>query len=285
MEISTCPRNNQYEGIKDDDLLALLDLKNLRHLVLAYLNVSFDEGVLPILEKFGRESLEVLELRLLDDVNIAAIVRHCSNLRSLTLDEIEDCNGSSPGSVQKSSEVIHEQLPFLEYFAFSRFNHDPRSGPTAAILSLLFRSCPALVKLDLNHLYFLTDQVIEEAARAHGFPKLEMFSIYLCQNIRETSVDLLLSLESPIKKISIKDCKLVSKDGEYVSNWQDNAEENDWDLSMSDDSDLDISGEDSEDFDISEEDSDFDMYGENSDFDVSDDGEGWWIICPLATIQ
>ena len=45
---------------KDQDLRALVNLKSLPYLALRNVRVSFDRGILPILEKFGRESLKVL---------------------------------------------------------------------------------------------------------------------------------------------------------------------------------------------------------------------------------
>ena len=216
--------------LKDVDLQALLNLKNLRHFTLAFINVSFDGGILPILEKFGRDSLEILELCYLNEVDVAAIVRHCANLQSLTLKEIYQCNGS-PHRQPSANAVYH--LRHLKLLRFIRLECGQSGEPTSATLSLLLRSCPALVKLKLHSLDRLTDQVIREAAIAHGFKKLEDLYLSDCQRISRSSIDLLLfTLSCPFRRVKLNYCFQLNMKKDYVSAWKTKAEENNWNLSM-----------------------------------------------------
>ena len=214
-------------AFQDEDLLALLHLKNLRHLVLGHVNVSFDGGIRPILEKFGKESLEIFELIRLNDIDIPSIVRLCSNLRTL---KFNSCDG--PMSHQPSTfNVAHPQLLHLNTLEFIGWE------PTSATLSLLLLSCPVVVKLKLFGLIGLTDQVIEWAAN-HGFSKLEELILFECFSITKTSIDLLLTLESPLKCITISRCQHFSENGEYVPGWQKKADEKNWKLLIFDRTDV-----------------------------------------------
>ena len=216
------------EFFKDTDLRALTNLENLRHLELTSINVSFHGGILPILEKFGRDSLEVLQLSWLKEVDIAAIVRHCSNLRSIFLYEILQCDGSTDR--QPSANAVY-QLPHLENLSFFCSHQGSPGEPTSTTLSLLLRSCPSLITLILAGLNCLTDQVIQEAAITHGFRQLKTFNLFLCHNITQSSMDLLLlTLDCPFERISFYGCRQIDQKGDYVSVWREKARENNWDL-------------------------------------------------------
>ena len=224
--------NGGNQVVKDSELLALLELDNLRHLQLFMINVSFDGGIVPILEKFGHNSLEILELESLNVVDIAAIVRHCSNLRSLILIENEQYSGPSPSQLR--SDTATHQLRHLEHLNF--FNADLlQPDPTAATISYLLRSCSEIVSLHLIRLSSLTDQVIQEAVRAHGFSKLEKLVLACCHDVSKSSIDLLFSMDCPFKEIELCDCEQLNESEEYAAIWQKKAMENNWNLTISDD--------------------------------------------------
>ena len=225
-------------GVSDEDLRALLNLGQLRCLSLQRIRISFDGGILPILEKFGKDSLEFLRLAYLDEVDLPSIVRHCTNLRSLELDDIDQCNGTSSSTHLTSVNVGYQQLRYLESLSFSRFDCPPHGEPTAANLSLLLCNCPSLVSVYLSGLNYLTDQVMEQAAIAHGFSQLEDLHVSFCDQITKISVDLLLlTLECPFKKVSFNYCAHLSRNEEFASGWKEKAEENHWDLSIYRDTD------------------------------------------------
>ena len=219
----------QNQVFKDSDLLELHNLKNLHRLNLRYVHVSFSNGgILPILEKFGRDSLEVLKLGWLDEFDIDAIVRHCSNLRSLDLWEIKNCN--IPPSLKPSAA---HQLRHLEFLSIRHFR-ESQNEPTSSTLSFLLCSCPALVTIRLVGFKNLTDQVIKEAALAHGFKKLEHLRLSFCPRITKMSIDLFVfTLECPFKMLFLN-CPQLRGNTEPVSNWRKKAQENNWNFDMPD---------------------------------------------------
>ena len=121
-----------YEDkLKEEDLKALLHLKNLRDFNLGSLIISFDDGILPILRKFGANSLERLKLNDVTEVNVGAIVQHCSNLRSLSLRGIDRYIPSSPPSQSGP------QLSLLENLRVDACEVELRSPPTSNDLAVL----------------------------------------------------------------------------------------------------------------------------------------------------
>ena len=215
------------------DLQALANLENLHHLALWHMSVSFDVGLLPILEKCGHNSLETLALGYLDEVDVAAIIKHCSNLQSLTLDEIGRITSSSHHQQKPPNSNVY-QLRHLESLDICRVE-DLSRDPTTATLCLLLRSCPALIKLYLAGLNGLTDQVFQEAAVEHGFNQLEDLDLSDCPNFTRSSVDMFLfTLNCPFNCISLDYCwQFHTEDAEeFVSAWKTKARENNWNFSL-----------------------------------------------------
>ena len=219
------------DDVTDGDLLALRNLENLRHLVLTSIGASFDGGILPILEKFGGKSLEFLKLSFLQRVDVAAIIRHCSNLRSLEFLEIKQYNvNSSPNP--SSAGAVH-QLGHLESLSVLQAFMGSERQPKAAVLSLLLRSCPALTKLELVSLNGVTDHVIEQAAIAHSFSKLEVLYLAGCPNITRSTADLLfLTLDCPLRQITLDCDQLNILPKKCKSIWKGKAQENGWELKL-----------------------------------------------------
>ena len=223
----------------DEELKPLLNLKNLQHLSLDNAEdnanrLSFKGGLLPILEKFGPSTLEKLQLEGLTDVNISAIAKCCSNLRSLTLHfNCQYISPSRPLQAQDNRLGRLERLKMIQYdIEESNIWIGPPSLPTAADLLILLSS-PALVTLNLSPWDGrLTDQVMEEAALLYGFPNLRELEMgYSCNvGISERSIECLLTLDNPLKKISIRRGEVIKH--HHVLKWESQAKKNNWDLSI-----------------------------------------------------
>ena len=213
-----------YSRSFDYELKALLSLEELRYLALEDVNVSFYGAILPILQKFGTKSLEKLKLFDMGEVDVAAIVKHCSNLRSLTLSDGHYIQ--SPQSSPTQYQLLKlESLDFCQ----SRSSSEP---PTLADLSILLLSAPSLVKLRLQGFdEQLTDQLIKRVVQHHGFPELGKLELQNCDEITKNSIDLLLSLNSPISKLELSKCEQLNQ--EDVDNWKKMAKKNNWDLKIS----------------------------------------------------
>ena len=209
-------------SFNDEDLKALLNLENLQNLNLTSLKISFD-GILPILRKFGAESLERLKLVDLPEVNVGAIVQHCSNLQSLLLEGIKMYIPSSPPSTSGP------QLACLEFLRVDTVVQ-PSSPPTSNDLAVLLHASSELVDLQLIWLNDLTDRVIEQAALFHGFSHLKVLTIEFCHTITKKSVDLLLNLDNPLNRLKIDSCKHLRE--KHYKKWESLARANHWDLSI-----------------------------------------------------
>ena len=211
-------------GIIDEDLRALVNLKQLRRFSLEDVKCSFEKGLLPILEKFGPNTLERLELTEMTEVDVVAIVKNCPNLRCLSLIDIDRY---IPQSSPQSSKLLSQYQPL----SLERLEIDDGEGLSADDLSILLISSPSLVNLTLNFLDELTDQVIERAAIHHGFAKLQSLNLLDCQKLTKYAIFTILSLESPLTRILVSyNKKLKKKD---VKEWKKMILDRNWDLSIS----------------------------------------------------
>ena len=211
----------------DKELKSLLKLKNLRHLCVEASNsVSFEGGLLPILEKFGPSTLEKLQLKYLPDVDVSAIAKHCPNLRSLSLVSIERyiCRPLKP---------TENRLNCLEYLEMIQMDNDEigliRPPPTAADLRILL-SPLSLVTLNFAHFDGLSDDLIEEIALSRGFSNLKVADFEFCGGITERSIECLLTLDNPLKKMFVY--LMEHSREEYLNKWENQAKKNNWDLSF-----------------------------------------------------
>ena len=213
------------DGILDEELRALLNLKNLRFLILEDMkSITFKEGLLPIMQKFGAKYLEEMRLVAMNEIDVSAIAKHCSNLRSLTLLNSRYVKHSLP----QFSKCLH-QLINLEHLEVGR-RFWPVEAPMASDLSILLLSSPSLVLLEITEINELSDEVIERAAVLHGFPKLEKLMLEKCPNVSENSIDLLLNSNAPIKKIVLHSCHKVKP--KESKRWSKMARDKNWELSI-----------------------------------------------------
>lgn len=197
-----------YEA-SSQDLRALLDLDNLQRLILRCARrVSFDEDLLPVLRKFGHKSLEFLCVSDIKELNLGAIVEHCSMLRWFYAYEVGRFTPSRRPPLKPNSR---QHLPRLEHLHIQATGMDgdhcrvPISGqPSAADLALLLTSAPAFIDLELEMLDNLKDEVFEQAIIQHGFPKLNRLEVLACPNVTRNVVDLFLELDNPPSLINIE---------------------------------------------------------------------------------
>ena len=221
----------------DKELKYLLNLKNLQHLFLEgnpTTDISFEGGILPILEKFGPSTLEKLQLYDLPDVDVSAIAQHCANLRFLTL----ECNFRylTPSRPLKPTD---NRLRSLECLKVRQSDDDENSiskpPPTIADLLILLSS-PALTTLHFDVFecdFPLLDEVMEEASRLYGFPNLQELCVGYCQKaFTERSIELLLTLDNPLEEIYFFDGLWTRPKEQLLKKWKSEAKKNNWNLSI-----------------------------------------------------
>ena len=214
--------STENSELLDQDLQSLLHLDRLRSLRLVRLmKVSFDGGLLPILQKFGLDSLEELNLWMMAEVDVAAIAKHCLKLRSLTLNTIHRYIPSTCAkSLRQFNNLVHLNI----------YQPQPYESPSSNDLATLLSSSSLASITMFGKLENLTDQVIERMVlfHQHGFPYLNSLKLSRCTNVTGRSIDLLLNSSTPITKIDITYCDNVSE--EDVNKWRKMAKDNNWDL-------------------------------------------------------
>ena len=222
----------------DDDIKALLHLDNLQQLkfsqqpkdepdIVENVPISFHGGIVPLLEKFGPKSLEMLTLKWFTKIDADAIVQHCSQLRSLNLSYVNLLYGSKS---ELTYTFCHPLLPNLEVLVlcYVCLDHDPA---LPIDISALLLSSPALVQLNLCGLMNGSiDRVLEKAALHHGFPHLESFIIQVFEDVNPKTIDLMLTLASPLKQMQFFSCPSLKI--AHFAAWQKKVRDNKWDLSI-----------------------------------------------------
>ena len=226
--LKLCPFLDHLEfskipNITDQDLEALLNMKNLRQLTLRGLNISFDGGVVPILQKWGPKSLEILTLSWLDEIDVTAIVQHCLSLRTLILKETKQYR--TPSITSRSEN----QLRYLEYLQVYRVQRTRRPPQPSLELSLQLLLSPSLFSVHFGGLEDLTDQWIERAAVLHEFPNLKELHLRNCNAVTKRSIDALLALNNPLRKMIFLNCAHLSSSSR-ISEWREMARKKNWEL-------------------------------------------------------
>ena len=218
------------DAFSDEDLQFLLNLKNLRHLSLVGTDsLSFEGGLLPILEKFGPSTLEKLDLSFFPDVDISAIAQHCANLRSLAL--VGNYWYLTPTRPLKPADNRLRSLERLEIVQ-DHAEDDDGPPPTAADLLILLSS-PALVYLNFHQIESDFDQVMEDAALLYGFPNLRELCIEYCyKTFTERSIECLLTLDNPLEKISFMAGWMKKPKKKLLKKWKREAKKNNWNLAI-----------------------------------------------------
>ena len=221
--IQLCPNLSTVEisGRKsstftDQDLQHLLNLKQLQSLSLNDLDVSFNGGLLPILKKFGPNSLEILKIDSFKKcVQVDAILEVCPNLEHLTLGFCEwKCSRPSPSN--------HRLLHLKHLNIFTNPGDDVTTLRTPTDLLMLLASCPQVAHLYADGFDELNDDLLEKAAAFNGFRCLEFIALARCNNITTRSIDFLLKLkDSPLGLMTIVTCELFNNiSGDKMAEWQ-----------------------------------------------------------------
>lgn len=192
----------------DDDLKALLQLSGLRRLRLYDASqISFNESLLPILKKFGHKTLDGLFLCCIKEMNLGAIVEHCSELRCLVIRGVERYIQSGRRPLQPNPQSLRN-LELLSIWFKPDFPDLAQSltfsEPSSADLSTLFASAPELLGLRLRGMASLNDRILEQAILQHGFPYLKELDIEACRNVTKEAVGLFLALDGPLLSIQIE---------------------------------------------------------------------------------
>ena len=224
------------EDLMDDDLIALLALKQLRELSVGggdSCNITFNGGVWPVLQILGH-SLESLTLAELPEVNIRAIAEFCPNLRFLHLVMNssypttwleEERKPFSPRPVK--ADPVLKKLESIHLVCVSHL----RLGSVIPSENLpMLLSSPELVHIYVKDCLTLSDDHLQKAFELHGFPRLEHLELEQCHSVTERGINLLINSANPLKTIKLWECRSLTR--QNVINWTKQAKKKNWNLKL-----------------------------------------------------
>lgn len=224
-------------NLTNDDLLGLLALSQLRELSISgdeVCNITFQGGIVPLLQCFGHclESLTLAELR---SVNIGLISELCPKLRLLCLTMNHSYSTDWPdvehgAFTQRPLRRVETVLNMLESVHLVCVTHlwSESVIPSVNLHSLL--GSPELKHLYAKDCLTLNDEAVQIAFNAHGFCSLEHLELELCHGVTRRAVDLLLSRSNPLKVVKLWQCRSLSR--QNVDEWQKKAKQKKWELSL-----------------------------------------------------
>jgi hypothetical protein len=216
-------------GLTDSDLLGLHCLENVNELKIGgydgLSSVTFESGVVPLLKGF-ENSLKVLKLTEVKDVNIGAIIDLCPKLKSLSLqenyyDQSKRCQMERKPLALKNLEKLSVYYGRDYYFGEGTISSED-------LLSLF--SSPSLINIDIFSCPYLTDHVFERASEIHQFLNLEQLTVYRCKSLTRKGIDVVMNEKTPLNQIRICYCKNITDDD--IALLISNASSEEWQLSV-----------------------------------------------------
>lgn len=239
MVISFCPsllrvHITAITGLKDADLLCLIAVEKLCELVIKGCQdsseITFEDGVIPLLESKGR-NLNVLKLQDLSiPININIVSELCPNLHVLALTGNREYTTSMGDSFRpKRMKFDMPKLKNLVKLCLGSCCASCRRSnsciPSENLTFLL--SSPLLVEVDIRNCDTLTDEVFLAAAKSNSFRHLEELILGGCHSITNKGVNVFMQ-ENGIKKIILIGCSKLTLDDIFELKLK--VVQNDWNL-------------------------------------------------------
>ena len=211
---------NFLNFITDQDLQGLLCLKKLSEFSCVCTDITFDGGIVPLLEACG-SSLTLLTLSEISgntvEINVDPIARYCPKLESLTIDNCGDIVTTQLEERHPFSSFLYLKKLELDFFV----SHNERRLMTddfrtmQRVLWDVLLSSPALEYLKLWCEYLPFDVEMICKAKLQNLKYLELaFSDFVTREV----IELLLNENRSLKTITIIDCDLVTREDEEKLN-------------------------------------------------------------------
>jgi hypothetical protein len=243
MVLSLCPsllkvHITTIAGLRNADLLSLISVERLCELIIKGCEdsseITFDDGVTPLLEAKGR-NLKVLKLQDLDiPININTICELCPNLDVLALTgnrkyTTSTWNSSRPKRIKLDIPKLKNLVKLsLGSCCASCRGPSPNSCIPSENLAFLLLS-PLLVEIDIRNCDTLTDDVLLTAAQSNPFLHLVELVLGGCHSITNRSVNVFMQ-ENGIKKVLLIGCSKLTLDN--IVTWKNKAIQNDWNFML-----------------------------------------------------
>ena len=216
--ISICPKLSitkikmECDGFLTDLMLGILvsfpmlDLKDIHIVGLENSLVTFENGIVPVLEIIGRNlhNLKISNFQLVDPL---VVVANCPNLKTLKF--------RLNKSYTESTE-IHNFLPAIETPRHLEKFYCSVTAPYDSITTHIpenqvsfFLGSPLLKHIRIFSCTTLTDSAIETAFRKSKFHKMSSVDIAYCSSITNYGLDFFKQDKNSIAFFSIENCLLV----------------------------------------------------------------------------
>ena len=222
-----CPSVNVVDiklrtEVTDIELQGLLELKTLSKLKISGNfpreeeggQITFDGGVIPLLNASG-SFLRLLRLEYLNIcVNIRAIAAYCPNLEQLIL-----VRNASYSMALLEEGSLYKEAKFKKLKEFTVFC-ELSSSFSSKMLSFLLSS-PELKGLRVLHCDALTDEVLEKAALIHEFRNLELLRLNSCACVTKKGIDVLMNETNPLRELVVNQCEMIGE--QDFEEWQQKA--------------------------------------------------------------
>lgn len=200
--LKTCPFITTLKLLEPTNE-ALVELGSLKHLtsisVITYTaHATFDEGVLPLLERAGSN---VVKLSLsLKRINLSAIDMCCPKLKCLDCSIVEEVYHRG----------LHKSNPFL-CLEDLVFHANSRNTLSTDNLKMLLLYCRDLQYLYISCCINFTDALLQQILSVNPLRKLKYLHLMYVERLTATGVQLLVSQESDLKRIWLFDAAGIYK--------------------------------------------------------------------------
>ncbi|XP_046646487.1 uncharacterized protein LOC124336743 isoform X3 [Daphnia pulicaria] len=217
------------EGLKDVDLLSLLSLEKLCVFVIRnfvkkregnelffYKDLTFDGGIVPLLQKFG-SSLETLCIEgFFLEVDIMVVIENCPNLQTLCL--LSD-SYKMVSTTDEGRNCFRRDQPILKKLEVLCLTSENYWIAPQNLLTLF--SSPLLIYIHIKRCDTLTDDILHRVAKLHSFCNLETLVFHRCSSITKRGVDVFMKETNPLRKIYIGGCEKITL--ENFNDWEKTA--------------------------------------------------------------
>ena len=185
--------------------LPMLDLKDVHIVGFENSLVTFENGIVPVLETIGR-NLHTLKISNFELVDPLVVVASCPNLKTLKF----HLNKSYTESETHDFLSAIENPKHLEKFYFSvTAPYDSITTHIPENQLSFFLGSPLLKHVGIYCCMTLTDSAIETAFRKSKFDKISTVDIAYCSTITNCGLEFFKQEENSISSFSIENCLLV----------------------------------------------------------------------------
>jgi hypothetical protein len=202
---------NFVRGVTDATLLPLSQLKHLRVLNVGNdddVLVSFEGGVLPLLQVVGR-SLQELSLFEVNDLDLGAIGACCPELKKFSCLIAGFPSATFP--VNAHPELLQvKQAVFTHLEQVRVLLHTAENTFPSQFVRLLTVHAKNLSVLHLAYIQTLTDDLFQEILHSNPMERLERLVLESCHHISGEAIHQLLHMKNNLQALVLKDCRDIT---------------------------------------------------------------------------